>query len=426
MKIIFFIFIAVLALLPGCGTPPDVALQDTLVEQADTLPPLPAPTYEYGFCIDSFAVHRGEIEENWTLSHLLLPHHIGQLEVNKAAQLAKDSCVELKYVSRGKPYVMLCSRDTMEKAQYCIYDKNAYEYVVFDFTDSVNVYKVKRPISYEEKTINGLIVQGSNLSNEVQNATENINITAELVTAIANTYAWSIDFFRLHADDQFKVIYEEKLVEGKSVGMGQVKAMYFQHKGKEFYAFNYPKMGEYAFYDEKGKSNKTLFLKAPLKYTRMSSPYSKRRFHPVQKRWKSHLGTDYAAPTGTPIWSTANGTVIAARYSKYNGYFVKVKHNDTYTTQYLHMSKIAKGMKKGRYVSQGEVIGYVGSTGLATGPHVCYRFWKNGEQVDHRKEVHEATEPIEEALLPAYLEFMAPLKKQLDTIGFEATENPEI
>lgn len=168
---------------------------------------------------------------------------------------------------------------------------------------------------------------------------------------------------------------------------------------------------------------------APLKYTRMSSPYSKRRFHPVQKRWKAHLGTDYAASKGTPIWATADGTVIAATYSKNNGYYVKLKHNKVYTTQYLHMSKIAKGMKKGRTVLQGETIGYVGSTGLATGPHVCYRFWKNGKQIDHRKEVHHSSEPLEDEHIEEYLKFIEPLKKQLDEMAYpqhEETESLEV
>lgn len=421
----WFYLIIVTLLIAACASEPTAEVVD-VVEEQDTIP-LPEPVYEFGFCLDSFIVHRGQVEQDWTLSHLLLPHHLSQADVNEASIRSKDSLVGLKYISSGNDYLVLCKmEDTVERAQYCIYDKNAYEYVVFDFTDSVNVYKVAREVDLIEREMAGVINKGSNLSNEVQAGCENIGITSELVTKIAQTFAWSIDFFRLHPDDKFKVIYDEKSVEGKPVGTEKVKALYFQHKGNDYYAFAYEQDGDLNYYDEEGKSNKTMFLMAPLKYTRLSSPYTKRRFHPVQKRWKAHLGTDYAASKGTPIWSTANGTVIAAKFSKYNGYYVKVKHNDTYTTQYLHMSKIASGMKKGRHVSQGEIIGYVGSTGLATGPHVCYRFWKNGKQIDHRKEVHQASEPLKEELKADYLKFMEPLKKQLDAISYPDTNMVEL
>ncbi|MBL4706238.1 MAG: peptidoglycan DD-metalloendopeptidase family protein [Flavobacteriales bacterium] len=415
MRIAYLLFS--LVFLASCASE-NTEVVDAPVQIQDTIV-VPEPVFEYGFCIDSFIVHRGEVAKDWTLSHLLLPQHVSQVDINTASTLSKDSLVGLKYISSGRDYMMLSKLvDTNIVPQYCIYDKKAYEFIVFDFTDSVYVYKVERPIDLIETEMAGIIHKGSNLSNEIQSQSQNIGITSELVTKVAQTFAWSIDFFRLHPDDQFKVIYDEKTVEGTATGAGKIKALYFQHKGHEYYAFAYEQDGQINFYDEEGKSNKTKFLMAPLKYSRLSSPYTKKRFHPVQKRWKAHLGTDYAASKGTPIWSTANGSVIAATFSKYNGYYVKVKHDDTYTTQYLHMSKIAPGMKKGRRVSQGETIGYVGSTGLATGPHVCYRFWKNGKQIDHRKEVHQATEPLKEELQADYLKFIAPLKIQLDAIAY--------
>jgi murein DD-endopeptidase MepM/ murein hydrolase activator NlpD len=419
MRLLYFLLF--LVLLSACGSgETDVA--DITEQIQDTIVP-PEPVYEYGFCIDSFIVHRAEVEKDWTLSHLLLPHNVSQADVNEASNLSKDSLVGLKYISSGRNYMMLSKQeDTNEVLQYCIYNKNVYSYIVFDFTDSVNVYKVDWPVDTLEQELAGIIYKGSNLSNAIQGTTENIGITSELVQKVAQTFAWSINFFMLHPDDKFKVIYDEKSVDSVATGTGKIKALYFQHKGKEHYAFAYEQDGELNFYDEKGKSNKTMFLMAPLKFTRLSSPYSKRRFHPVQKRWKAHLGTDYAAPTGTPIWSTASGTVIKATYGKGNGYYVKVKHTDTYTTQYLHMSKIAPGMKKGRFVAQGETIGYVGSTGLATGPHVCYRFWKDGKQIDPRNEVHQASEPLKEDLQEDYLKFMAPLKEQLDGIAYPVLE----
>lgn len=384
------------------------------------------PVYEYGFCLDSFIVDRGQIKKDWTLSHLLLPFNISQAVVNTASQLAKDSTVNLKYITSGTNYLVLSKQiDTNKVVQLCIYDKSVYDYVVFDFTDSLNVYKIERPVQEVEKEMSGIIGDGSNLSNEIQNVSNNIGITSELVSKIAQTFAWSIDFFRLHPNDKFKVIYNEKSVTGKPTGTGKIKALFFHHKNKNYYAFAFENENEINFYDENGNSNKSLFLMAPLKFTRLSSPYTKRRFHPVQKRWKAHLGTDYAAPKGTPIWSTADGTVLAATFSRNNGYYVKIKHSSTYTTQYLHMTRIAPGMKKGRRVGQGETIGYVGSTGLATGPHVCYRFWKNGKQIDHRREIHQSSEPLEDALKDDYLKSIELIKKQIDEMPYSNDNDGE-
>ena len=165
---------------------------------------------------------------------------------------------------------------------------------------------------------------------------------------------------------------------------------------------------------------KQAFLKAPVKYSRISSVYSPKRFHPVQKRWKAHLGTDYAAPRGTPIYATADGTVIASKFKKYNGHYVKIKHNGVYSTQYLHMSK--RAVRNGEYVLQGQVIGYVGSTGLATGPHVCYRFWKNGKQVDANKQDLPKAKPIGSKYLEDYLEFIVPFRETLKNINVNYQE----
>jgi murein DD-endopeptidase MepM/ murein hydrolase activator NlpD len=187
--------------------------------------------------------------------------------------------------------------------------------------------------------------------------------------------------------------------------------------GNDFYSFPYEnELGFHDYYDEEGRSLRKTFLRAPLNFTRISSRYSGRRFHPVQKRWKAHLGTDYAAPTGTPIMSTADGVIIAAQYTSANGNYVKVRHNSTYTTQYLHMSKIKPGIKNGEKVKQGDVIGYVGSTGLATGPHVCYRFWVNGKQVDPYKQKLPQAKPLEDDRMEAYKSYMFGLKKELDNL----------
>ncbi|HRN42280.1 MAG TPA: peptidoglycan DD-metalloendopeptidase family protein, partial [Vicingus sp.] len=280
-----------------------------------------------------------------------------------------------------------CSKDSLNNAQCFIYEPNSIEYVVFDLRDSIHVYKQKRPIKTEIRTASGVI--SSSLYKTLQDA----NISPVLAIELSNIFAWTIDFYRIQKDDSFKVIYEEKFVDDKSVGLGKIIAAHFNHSGKEFQGHYFEQNGIGDYFDEKANSVKKAFLKSPLKFGRLTSGFTMKRFHPVQKINKAHLGTDYAAPKGTPILATGNGVVVESSHGVFNGNYVKIRHNSTYTTQYLHMSK--RAVKAGEKVKQGDVIGYVGSTGLATGPHVCYRFWKNGKQTNHLKEDFPTAEPIQ-------------------------------
>lgn len=405
---LFFSFIS-------CQNKSAEVVQDII--EVDTIPEK-VPVKTYGFYLDSFDVFHDEIKDNWTMSHMLLPHGLGQFEVNEASRIAADSTIGLRYIVPNKEYYVLSNlNDSTKKAQYVIYVKNKVDYYVFDFRDSVVVEHKQRDFVVTERIVSGEIVDGSNLTFAINQELQNIALTYELSESIAGIYAWSIDFFKLHPGDAFKVLLDEKRVDGELVGIDNVKAVWFNHHDHPYYSFEFTvdsTTKQTGFFDEEAKQMKRPFLMAPVKYSRISSGYQKRRFHPVQKRWKSHKGTDYAAPKGTPIVSTADGIVIAAKYSKYNGNFVKVKHNDTYSTQYLHMTKRADGMKKGVHVKQGQTIGYVGSTGLATGPHVCYRFWKNGKQVNHRAEKFPNSVPMKDSLIPSYKEFMKPIKQRLD------------
>lgn len=369
----------------------------------------------YGFNLNEFEVEKGFIQKDWTLSHLLLPFNVSQGQINTLAKEASEK-LNFKYVTKGNNYTVLYRKDSAQTPAYCIYDKNPYEVVVFNLIDSVYAYSIKKEIKITEKSIGGKIEEGSSLYSSVQDELKSLAVASELVEEIAGTYAWTIDFFKLFPEDEYKVIFEEKTVEGEPMGVGKIKAVYFKHQGGDYYGFLYKQGEEVAFFDDKGQGLKKAFLKAPLKFSRISSPYSSNRFHPVQKRWKAHLGTDYAAPKGTPILATADGVVEAAKYTAANGNYVKLKHNSTYQTGYLHMTKIASGIKSGVKVKQGQIIGYVGSTGLATGPHVCYRFWKNGKQIDHRKEKFQATDPIKKENMEQYLKDIAPIKKALDEI----------
>lgn len=412
--LLFAVFVALISLF-SCG-----GNGDAESDQKDSVFVKP-PNIEYGFNLDSFQVIRDTVQPEWTMSHMLAPYGVSQVNINLAAQLAADSTVGLRYVKEGVPFIILSEiGDTSKKAIYCIYPKNIVEFIVFDFRgDSVFVEKREKETSVAEKILSGEIIKNSNLTFALDQQLKDINMTGEMAEFIAGVFAWTIDFFKLHPGDEFKVIYSEKSVEGTPFSVGDIKAAWFKHQDKEFFAFRYvidsasKKIG---YFDTAGKEMKRPFLMSPVKYSRISSGFTMNRFHPVQKRWKAHLGTDYAAPHGTPILATANGTVIAATYAGGNGNYVKIQHNETYATQYLHMSGFAPGIKKGVYVKQGDVIGYVGSTGLATGPHVCYRFWKNGEQIDHRAEKFPETVPMVDSLLPDYLEYIKPIKAQIDSM----------
>jgi murein DD-endopeptidase MepM/ murein hydrolase activator NlpD len=246
------------------------------------------------------------------------------------------------------------------------------------------------------------------------------NLDQELILSLADVYAWTIDFYHLQKGDAFKVIYTERLVEGKFVGIDRIIAAEFTHRKSPLRAYLFESDGTDDYYDDEGNSLRKAFLRAPVKFSRISSRYSKKRFHPVQKRYKAHLGTDYAAPTGTPILATGDGVVIAATYTKSNGNYIKIRHNGTYTTQYLHMSK--RKSKLGDRVKQGDVIGYVGSTGLATGPHVCYRFWKNGKQVNPYKQKLPPSKPVIPENMDAFMQLKDNLSQRLDQIPLESNQ----
>lgn len=416
-KLLSFSLFVFLFTLFSCGGNSESS--DNIIEEKDSII-LPPPIIEYGFTLDSFLVIRDTVQDNWTMSHMFAPYDVSQWEINQAAEFAADSLVGLRYVKEGTPFIILCEMgDTSETAQYCIYPKNIVDYVIFDFSDSVVVTKESKPNEVAEQILSGEIIQNSNLTFALDQQLKDINMTGEMAEYIAGVFAWSIDFFRLHPGDEFKVIYNEKSVEGTPYSVGGITSAWFKHQGHEFYAFQYALDStgtQIGFFNEEGKEMRRPFLMAPVKYSRISSGFSNRRFHPVQQRWKSHLGTDYAAPKGTPIMSTANGVVIAASYTGGNGNYVKIQHDKTYTTQYLHMTGFAEGIRKGVFVEQGQTIGYVGSTGLATGPHVCYRFWKNGKQIDHRAEKFPTSIPMVDSLLPSYLEYIQPIKARIDSM----------
>ena len=354
------------------------------------------PVFEYGILADSFTVVKGQIEADQTLGSILYFYHINHLEIDKIVKQAQG-IFDFRKAQAGNNYTVLCAKDSSQIAKCFIYEESPFDYVVFDLRDSIHVYRGKKDVKLR-------IVESSGyIESSLWNALKAKNMSPALVVELSSIYAWTIDFFRIQKGDYFRLIYEEKFVEDKFVGIGDIIAVQFNHSNENFYAFRFQEDENFGdYFDENGGNLRKAFLRAPLNFSRISSGYSKRRKHPVTGRVKPHLGTDYAAPTGTPILSTANGTITEARYKRNNGNYVKVRHNSTYTTQYLHMSKIKSGIRPGVFVKQGDVIGYVGSTGLATGPHVCYRFWKNGRQVDPYKQKLPPSEPIKKENRVAY------------------------
>lgn len=394
---------------------------DTNQEQEEALSPVKEVQMKYGLPVDSFELIDNVISNGESFSNIMLNFGIDYSMINRIATNFKD-IFDVRNLRSGKDYTIFAENlDSSQVARYMVYKPSAIDYVVFDLRDTGNVYLGAEDVEVREKSISGVIESSLYESLLDQGG------SPALAVELSKVYAWTIDFFRIQPGDYFKLIYEENYIQDSiKVGTGRILAADFHHSGRSFYSFFYDNDTTYRdYFDEEGRSLRKAFLKAPLDFFRISSRFNPRRFHPVLKRVKPHLGTDYAAPHGTPIMSTADGEVIAAAYTRGNGNYVKVRHNSTYTTQYLHMSKFAKGIRKGSRVRQGDVIGYVGSTGLATGPHVCYRFWVNGKQVDPLSQDLPEAEPITDDYMPNFQDFMMPLKKRIDALKLPLEEPKE-
>jgi murein DD-endopeptidase MepM/ murein hydrolase activator NlpD len=395
---------------------------DSIAEQSIKVdPPKPKVIKEYEMVLSDYLFTKDTVRKGDFFGSIMDKNGVLPTKVYEITNQIPDTIFNFRRINTGRPYTLLKSKDTSETTIGFIYEDNTIDYTKVFFGDSIYAVKGKKPVTIKQKIATGVI------SSSLSNAVDEAGINYEITSRFADIYQWSVDFFKLQPGDQFKIIYNEKFINDSIfAGVQSIDAAILKHKGREFYAFNFlvdSIVGRYEYFDEEAVTLRSFFLKAPLQYSRISSRYSPRRFHPVQRRWKAHKGTDYAAARGTPIWTTADGVVIKSGYTRGNGNYVKVKHTNKYTTQYLHMSK--RAVKVGEYVKQGEIIGYVGSTGLATGPHVCYRFWVNGAQVDPYKQDLPDAEPMVEEMKPSYFEFIQPLKEQLDTVEFVELKETE-
>ncbi|MDB4291964.1 peptidoglycan DD-metalloendopeptidase family protein [Maribacter sp.] len=367
---------------------------------------------EFGFELDNFKVKLDTVRRGDSFGELMISHKVDYPKIAKISEDFKDT-FDVRKIRVGNPYMILQSKDTAETAQVFIYENDAINYTVVDLRDSVNAYKDKRDVKYVERETSGVIE--TSLSDAILAQGIDYAITHDL----ANIYAWTIDFNRLQKGDKFKLIYKEKYINDSIyAGSEAIEAAYFEHNGKPIYAFAYENDSLKSlvdYFDQEANSLRRTFLRMPVEFGRLSSRYNlKRRIRYYGNRIRPHRGTDYAAPVGTPILATADGTVSESTRRGGNGRYVKIRHNSTYSTQYLHMKK--QKVKRGEFVRQGDVIGWIGMTGNTSGPHVCYRFWRNGKEVDPLREELPQAEPLAEELRPEYFEYITPKKKQLDCI----------
>ncbi len=380
---------------------------DALANMAAMMAPL---VNEYGIDENRYTSTSDQIRPGETFSGILERYGVGTSNLDKIVQASKE-VIDIRRIAAGRNLTAYQTLDSLGRVDYLVYEPSALEYVVFNFTDGVSITKHDRQVTLRTRRVTGSI-EGS-----LYGTLNRLNMSASFGEKLTDLFAHKIDFYRIRKGDNFKVIFEEKYVGDTFVGYGNIKAAVFYHGDNEpFYAFAFNQDGKVEYYDQEAKSLKSAFLKAPLKFTRISSPFSNKRFHPVLKSYRAHLGTDYAAPTGSPIYAIADGIIENAGYTSGNGNYVKLRHNRTYDSGYLHMSKIAPGMRPGVKVNKGQVIGYVGSTGLATGPHLCFRFWKNGSQVDFLKEPLPSADAIDSKYLREFTIIRDMWKSMIDNI----------
>jgi murein DD-endopeptidase MepM/ murein hydrolase activator NlpD len=384
---------------------PDQPVQQAAITVEPKAPEIVEPEFdEYGIEDGQFDIAERTVRRNDTFAGILGEFGVPYDQVMRLVDAAED-VFDVRRIRAGNVFRIYQDEDSTRRL---VYRQDPINYVVFDL-DNIEVESGSRPVEIVERTVSGVV------TNSLYQSLISEGANPELAVRLSQVYAWSIDFYRIQRNDRFQVIFEERQIDGEAIGVGRIIAARFNHFGKDHNAFYFEHDGHGDFYDEKGESLRRAFLRAPLEYTRISSRYNLRRVHPVTGGVRPHLGTDYAAPTGTPIRTVGDGVVTEARFTRGNGNYVKVRHNSTYETQYLHMSRFARGIRPGTRVTQGQVIGYVGQTGLATGPHLCFRFWKNGRQVDPLSQQMPSADPISPELIAEFNQVRDVLVARLDS-----------
>lgn len=401
----FLILLVIALFLYSCG--------DDSIDKNQTFEEVPEINYnEYGLLADSLLEIRDKVKRNQTLTDLLVPHGVSYQKIHDIVQ-ASDGIFDIRKIQSGKNYAVYVQPDSINWVKYFVYEESPLRYFVFDLTDSIKITNGEREVEIREAEVT------AEINSSLYQTLQEMKLSPLLALKLSEVFAWQIDFYGIRAGDYFKVIYNEKYLDDKFMTVGKIKAAVFNHRGNDFYGIFFDDSSSADYYDEEGNSLRKAFLKAPLKFGRISSGYSNRRFHPVLKIYRPHRGIDYAAPTGTPVQTIGDGVVTERGYKRGNGNWVKIKHNSTYSSAYLHLSKFGKGIRQGATVRQGQVIGYVGSTGLSTGPHLDFRFYINGTAVNFLRQDFPPSKPVDKNYHEAYWKIMSEFKDRLDKLNLD-------
>jgi murein DD-endopeptidase MepM/ murein hydrolase activator NlpD len=403
--------VILITLLPGTllsplfwhGCTPSPAGQAVSIPADQALPDTAVPAIDlYGINLDRYEFEEGKVERNQTLAELLLPFGLTMQEIYKIS-LLPDTLLNERKLQTGNRYFFYSRVDSLGALpgvgeSVFVYEKDLLHYVVITIEpDSIHARNGQKIVDTRIRTASGIIE--ASLWESMQASDANAMLAVEL----SEIFAWTIDFFGIQKGDRYKVIYEESFVDSASIGINRIMGAWFCHSNTDFWAIPFVQDSVRSFFDEKGNSLRKAFLKAPLRFSRISSGYSDSRYHPVLKINRPHHGVDYAAPTGTPVHTVGDGVVTKVGYQNGGGgNYISIKHNSVYSTTYMHLNGFARGIRQGVYVKQGDLIGYVGSTGLATGPHLDFRFYKNGSAVNPLKVEAPPVEPIHENNIQAF------------------------
>ena len=361
-----------------------ITQQETVIESADFSEPV---SRMYGLALDSFTIESDKVGRDQNLGQILNNYSLPERALTQLLLYA-GNVFDVRKIRQGNNYTAFLSKDSLSRLQYFVYEHSPIEYVVFDFTDSVKIYLREREVITRQKRVNGEIITS------LWDAVTKNNINPQVALELSEMYAWTVDFFGLQPGDHFTVVYDELYVDTISIGLGRIHAASFNHVGKELLAIPFMQDSVETYFDADGNSLRRAFLKAPLRFNRISSRFSGSRLHPILKIRRPHYGVDYAAPIGTPVYAIGDGRVMLAGYQSGSGRIVKVRHNGVYTSTYMHLSGFGKGITTGKYVMQGELLGYVGSSGLSTGPHLDFRVTRNGSPIDPLKMESPPVDPI--------------------------------
>lgn len=401
IKKIFWAYLVLASFLMACNTSPTPSAthQTATINAQDT-----AVTRFFGIPIDSFVFEKHQIKRNENISDILSRNGMSYSQIFKLVQQSKD-VFDVKKFRCGNAYYLVKTKDSISSLTNMVYQKNRVDYVVFSLRDSLGAWNAKKPLIRVMDTVSGVVNSSLWMSLYHQHA------NTELANELAEIYGWTIDFFGIQKGDHYKVLYEQLVVDQDTFGIGNIYAANFNHMNEDYQAYYFVQDSVGEFFDEEGNSLRKTFLKAPLRYKRISSKFTNRRYHPVLKIYRPHHGVDYAAAAGTPVHTIGDGVVIKKGYQKRGGgNYIKIKHNSTYSTTYMHLQGFAKGMRVGKHVKQGELIGYVGSTGLATGPHLDFRVYKNGTAINPLSIKSTPAKPVDSANIERFRALVDSLK----------------